>query len=346
MYIYLINPILLFLMHYLFFNNKNYFYEKYVWIFVIFFLSIFIGFRYEIGGDWVIYQNFFDNISEIKFNQIIVSSPIYVLINKIAFYSNINFVGVNFICSIIFMFSLAYFLQNSKNRWLALAISFPIIIVVLGMGYTRQGLAFSFCLLLIRSLEDKKIFLSFIYVIVAILTHKSALFVTSLLIFLNFWYYKKYHYLFISILIPLFFLIFYSINYKHLIYFYIGEGQHMFSYGSFPRAILITIIAITFLLFRKKFKNMTNYQVFIYSSFCIIILFLLPFSFLASIVSDRLLFYLYPLKLALFSFANLKDKKIRSVIYLITFVYYFYFISWLSFGVNSFSWVPYKFVVF
>ena len=40
------------------------------------------------------------------------------------------------------MVSLANFLNNSENKWLALAISFPIIIVILSMGYIRQGLAF------------------------------------------------------------------------------------------------------------------------------------------------------------------------------------------------------------
>ena len=33
--------------------------------------------------------------------------------------------------ALIFISSLAYFLKESKNKWLALAISFPIIIVVL-----------------------------------------------------------------------------------------------------------------------------------------------------------------------------------------------------------------------
>ena len=54
----------------------------------------------------------------------------------------------------IYVFSCS-FLKNSENKWLALAISFPIIIIVLGMGYTRQGLAFSFCLFLLNHWKIK-----------------------------------------------------------------------------------------------------------------------------------------------------------------------------------------------
>ena len=83
------------------------------------------------------------------------------------------------------MHSLSNFLKNSDNRWLALAISFPIIIVILGMGYTRQGLAFAFSLYLIRSLENRLFFLSLIYLSLAILTHKSAIVLSIFLQFLQ-----------------------------------------------------------------------------------------------------------------------------------------------------------------
>ena len=186
MYIYLINSLVLLLFHYLFYKNNNISFEKYIWIFVIFFLTIFVGFRYEIGGDWIIYEKYFYNIQNVSLKELLISSPVFFLINKIAYYTDIQFIGVNFICALIFMVSLANFLNNSENKWLALAISFPIIIVILSMGYIRQGLAFSFCLLLIKTLEDKNLIWSFVYIILSILSHKSALFIASFLLFLYF----------------------------------------------------------------------------------------------------------------------------------------------------------------
>ena len=346
MNIYLINSIALFSLHLLFYKYKNFKFENFIWIFIIFLLSIFIGFRDGIGGDWIHYENFYYTISDLSFFQIINSSLVYVYINKIAHYLGVQIIGVNFICAILFMFALTFFLNNSKNKWLALAISFPIIILILGMGYTRQGLAFSFSLFLIKALEDKKLFKSIIFIILSILSHKSALFISSFLLFLFLWYHKKYFYLLLSILIPIFFSFFFLDFYKHLVYFYVGSGQHMYSYGSLPRSLLILLVAILFMIYKKKFKNMTEYQIFIYTSFAFMIIFLFPLCFTTSIVADRLLLYLYPLKLVFMSFADLKDKTIRFITFIVSSVYFFYFIIWISFGKNSFSWVPYQFVGF
>ena len=346
MYIYLINLTALLLLHFLFYKYKNFELEKFTWIIVIFLLSIFVGFRNEIGGDWTHYEKFYYKITNFTFNEILTSSLVYIYINKIAHYLEIQIFGVNFICAIIFMSSLSTFLNQTDNKWLALAISFPIIILILGMGFTRQGLAFSFSLFLIKALEEKKLFRSFIFIILSILTHKSAIFISSFLIFIYFWYHKKYFYILLSTLIPIFFAYLFWNYYNHYIYFYAGLGQHMFSYGSLPRSLLILFVAILFIIYKKKFNNMSEYQVFIYSSFSWMIIFLFPFSIISSIFADRLLLYLYPLKLAFISFANLKDKSLKFVVFLICSAYFFYLILWISHGVNAYKWVPYKFIGF
>ncbi len=346
MYIYIINLLALFSLHFLFQKYKNFKYENFIWIFIIFLLSIFIGFRDGVGGDWIHYENFYYNVPNINFKSVIGPSLVYVFINQISHYLGIQIVGVNFICAAIFMFALATFLNNTPNKWLSLAISFPIIIVVLSMGYTRQGLAFSFSLFLIKALEDKKLFKSFIFIILSILSHKTGLFIASFLLFIYFFYHKKYLLLILAIIIPFFFGYFFLNFYKHLIYNYAGLGQHFYSYGSLPRSILIFLIAILFILNKKKFKKMSEYQIFVYSTFAFMIIFLFPFCFTTSTLVDRLLLYLYPLKLVFISFADFKDKSIRFITFLISSIYFFYFIVWISFGKNSFSWVPYKFLGF
>ncbi len=344
MYIYLINSVALLSLHFLFYKYRNFKFENFIWIFVLFFLSIFIGFRNEIGGDWITYEKFYHTVHNLSFYETLNSSLVYVYINKIAYYTGTQFVGVNVICALIFMFSLAIFLNNSKNKWLALAISFPIIILILGMGYTRQGLAFSFSLFLIKALEDKKLLKSIIFIFLAILSHKSALFICSFLLFLSIWYYKKYFTLLLSIIIPIFFVFLFWYYYKHLFHFYAGFGQHMYSYGSLPRSLLILFVAVLFIINKKKFKNMNEYQIFIYTAFASMIIFLFPFSITTSIVADRLLLYLYPLKLVFIAFADLNDKTMRFITFIISSLYFFYLIIWISFGKNSFSWLPYEFV--
>ena len=83
MYIYLINSIALLSLHFLFYKYRNFKFENFIWIFVIFLLSIFIGFRNGIGGDWIIYEKFYHNVHNLSFSEIINSSLVYVFCIKI-----------------------------------------------------------------------------------------------------------------------------------------------------------------------------------------------------------------------------------------------------------------------
>ena len=347
MYIYFINILVLIFFHYFFYKNKNPNLELYCWIFSIFFLSIFIGLRFEIGGDWVHYNRFYyyfiQEFDYSSFLNLIDYGLVYVLINKIAFYSGASFIGVNFICALIFMASMATFLNNSRNRWLALAISFPIIIIVLGMGYSRQGLAFSFSLFLIKALENRKLLVAFIYLFLAILSHKTALFL-SVFFIIYFWYYKNVINILGLLLIPIIFVIIFYDNFNHLFYFYVGPGQHMNAAGSLPRSFIILLVAALFIFFKKKHIYLNDYQIFVYSCISYMIILIFPFSLITTVAADRLLLYLYSLKVAFVSHANLEDKKINLIIFFIVSMYFLYMVIWIFFGSNSTSWVPYKFL--
>lgn len=350
MYIYFANILTLIFLHYFFYKNKNVNLENFCWLFTIFFFSVFIGLRYEIGGDWVHYNKYYEIYgaeSQVKLQLYdhLRADLVYVLINKIAHYTGTRIFGVNFICALIFMGSLANFLQDSKNRWLALAISFPIIILILAMGYSRQGLAFAFSLYLLKSLENRKVLLSFIYLILAICSHKTAL-LLSVYYLIYFWFYKKYLYFFILILFPIILIWFFWFTFEHLLYFYVGEGVHMSADGSAVRSFIILIVAFLFIVFKNRHVFMTKYQNFFYSCVSYVVIAGFPFSIVTSMAVDRSLLYFYSLKVAFVSLANLEDKKINIAVFIIVTIYFLYLTVWICFGNNSFSWVPYNFVGF
>ena len=347
MFIYFVNIFGLILLHYFFYKKKISTLETYCWILIIFYFSIFIGFRYEVGGDWIHYKNFFYEYSKSIDSSLIKNFSdhglVYVAINLISYFLGIDFIGANFVCAIIFMIALSSFLYSTKNRWLGLLVSYPIIIVVLGMGYTRQGLAFAFSLLLLKSLENKKLYRSFIYLILAILSHQSSLLFTSFILF-YFLYNKRYSDLIKLMLVPILFGIIFFDKFSHLLYFYIGTGQHMTAIGSIPRSFLIFIVAVLFILFKKKFVNMTQYQIYTYNWIAYMVILIMPFSIISTITADRLLLYLYTLKIAFVSHANLDDKVINLAVFFIVSIYLLYFTIWINFGKNSLSWVPYNFI--
>lgn len=350
MYIYIGNILTLILLHYFFYKNKNFILETFCWLFTIFFFSIFIGLRYNIGGDWTHYNYYFEIYGaesqiDLILSDILKTDIVYFIINKLAYLTGTQIFGVNFICGLIFMGSIANFLNDSKNKWLALAICFPIIIVVLGMGYTRQGLAFAFSLYLIKLLENRKVLLSFIFFILAIFSHKTAIMLSAFYL-IYFWFYKKYLYLILLIILPIILAVLYWHTIGHLLYFYVGEGVHMDADGSPIRSLIILFVAVLFIIFKKKHVFMSKYQNFFYTYISYIVIAAFPFSTMYSIAVDRSLLYLYSLKMVFVSLANLEDKKINIVVFVIITLYFLYFAVWLCFGNNSFSWVPYNFLGF
>ena len=91
---------------------------------------------------------------------------------------------------------------------------------------------------------------------------------------------------------------------------------------------------------------MNEYQIFMYTCISYMIIIIFPLSFITSVTADRLMLYLYSLKIAFVSSANLRDKAILRIVFLIISIYFLYLVTWICFGNNSFSWVPYNFVDF
>ena len=125
--------------------------DKFLWLVFIILLTIFLGFRYEVGGDWGIYKhNFFDNAD--KFYYLFFDSRsdyLFDLLSWITYSLGFNFTTLNLICSVIFVYAISSFCLYQRKPWLALMIAIPHIIIVVSIGYVRQATAFAFIILAI-----------------------------------------------------------------------------------------------------------------------------------------------------------------------------------------------------
>ena len=342
MYIYFLNLVLIAFFHYYFFK-KNTSYEILIWIFYLIFLIFFIGLRHETGGDWNIYIEYYE---ENKYFDLVnlntYHDVVFILINKFSNFMGFGIYGVNLFCSIIFILGLNSFLKNTPNKWLGLLICFPIVIVVLGMGYMRQAVAFAFGLFLISSLENRKIFTSIIYLFLAVFTHKTSL-CLMFFYFVYFIYYKKYILLIYGLVGTVLIYFLFQESFNHLIFFYLGKGQHMISWGSLPRSALLSLVAIVLLYCINDLK-LNDYQKFFYKYLSYLILLISPFSFISTVTTDRVLLYYCVIKIILVSSADLENKFIKLLINSIIFLYIAYFTLWISAGVNSILWLPYSII--
>jgi hypothetical protein len=111
------------------------------------FLVAIIGLRYQVGGDWFNYLNIYRGIAREDFGgafDVSVQEPAYTLINWVAAQFDAGMWLVNIVCAIPFVIGMIMLSRQHSNFWLALLVATPFLIIVVGMGYTRQAAALGF----------------------------------------------------------------------------------------------------------------------------------------------------------------------------------------------------------
>lgn len=316
-------------------NKLSYFM---LFAFIVFF-SVFVGFRYEIGTDWINYIVMFEFI-----NQNLLSSDFgYKFINILSYKLGYDIIFVNFICAILLFSCILFFLQKTRYPLINLIVLFPYIIIVVAMNYARQSVAIGFAMIGIYYLVYKFNNIKFIlFLFLAFLFHKSAIF---LILFLPFVYMKKMKfkskkfYIFIA-LILIFFAYLFKYYFTHLQTLYFSNT--MFSSGVFIRIAIHLLPLFIYVIYRKKYKDL-NYEFLDFVS--LLILFSIPFSFYFSTLVDRLNLYFIIFDIIILDrFIHLLKFKSKilflSFLIFINFLIFYVWYSYSFYAIND--WKPYK----
>jgi hypothetical protein len=129
------------------------------------FLTLLIGLRDQVGGDWFNYFPYLYRSIGLPFAQIFQEDePGYGLLNWIGANLGGSVYLVNTLCGLIFVIGLLAFSRAQPRPWLALTLAFPYLITVVAMGYTRQGVAIGLEMLALLALQRNRLlqFLSWI----------------------------------------------------------------------------------------------------------------------------------------------------------------------------------------
>jgi len=307
------------------------------------FLVWFIGLRHHVGGDWYNYTRYFYiSIPYMNYHDAFIhEDPAFWVLAQFMYKLGFNLYGVNFIISIFFVIGLLKFLKRQPNFWLGLTIAFPYLIIVVILGYIRQGAAIGFVLWGLVYLEEGK-FLKFIFSItMAVLFHKTAVILIGIGLFL------KGKYKFIKILAVILIGIglwssFLAPKQDFLLQNYVYSNEYNSS-GVWIRVFMNLIPAILFLKYRKKWKRLFNDYtlVYIFSISSVLMFFLVKIS---STAVDRMSLYFIPLQIMVFSkLPILLGNKVKIIII----IYYFtIMIIWLILGNFSRYWLPYRNIMF
>jgi len=138
-------------------------------------LTIFVGARFDVGGDWGAYDQRIDDLRGAELASILTWDPGYDLLNWIAANSvNGNVVFVNLVCAAIFVLGLLAFCSSLPRPSLALQLALPYLVFVVGMGYTRQATAIGGIMLALAAISASKTFRPLMLMALAALFHKAA----------------------------------------------------------------------------------------------------------------------------------------------------------------------------
>ena len=154
-------------------------------VFVLIAITLMIGLRYKVGGDWNTYVVTFNRITSLPFDAALTQSPDeigYDFLNWLAGWVGAKLWLVNLVCAIPFVIGLAALCRQQPNPWLALVVATPLFIIVLGMGFTRQASATGFMLIGLSGLARGRSYWWFLtWTLVGSLFHYSVLVLVPIL---------------------------------------------------------------------------------------------------------------------------------------------------------------------
>jgi hypothetical protein len=316
------------------------------WMVVVAVLTLLIGLRFEVGGDWYNYLAHFNIMEGQNYAYVLTRSEFsHWAINKVMFDLGLGLTGVNLFYGLLFSVGLVAFSRVQPRPWLVIACAVPYLITVVGMGYSRQAVALGFVLLGLVSLRRGRFLRFGILVLAGATFHNSAALLIPVagltatgsrikaIAMLGLLSFVSYELLLADKL-------------THLIDVYINR-QLASSQGALIRLSMNAVAALAFLNFSRTF-SLTASERLLWSLTSVVAIAMLIIYFITGLSTalDRMALYLIPLQLV--TVAHLPDafgttghKNSGSVFAVLT-VFFAVQLVWLNFASHANSWLPYK----
>ncbi|MEZ9057279.1 EpsG family protein [Vibrio pelagius] len=319
------------------------------WLVMFIFLTLLIGFRHVVGGDWPSYLRHLEVARSVSFLGLFtLKDPGYQILNYISIHLGGGIYTVNLISGSIFSLGLVLFCRTLPRPMLGVLTAIPYMTIVIAMGYTRQSIALGLVMIALTSLIHKSIFRFILWVILAALFHKSAMLFIPLAALLSsknrllnvFW---------VGIAAAISYKVLLADDVEVLYSNYIESQYH--SEGALIRVIMCVFPALLFFYFQSLF-NMSSKEKKLWSWLSILSIFSFTLLFLtaASTAVDRVALYLLPLQLVVFSYMpEILGNRGKSNIHWVLLICIYYAsvqFVWLFFAHHAHAWLPYQFYPF
>jgi len=145
------------------------------WWLVVALLTMLVGWRHEVGGDWFNYLGNFQNARfDSQYTEWWWNDPGYRLLEWLALQAGWGLHAVNLMGGVFFSYGVVVFCRNLPRPWLALAVAVPYLVIILGMGYSRQGMALGCLMAGLVGLGRGRLLTFVVWTVLGATFHKSA----------------------------------------------------------------------------------------------------------------------------------------------------------------------------
>lgn len=320
--------------------------SKFVFWFVCLVFALILGLRDQIGGDWLPYNSRFLAIGERPLLESFSrTEPGYVIVNWLVYQMGGTIHWVNLFVSLLLMYGVGVFCQQQPRKWLSLMVAVPYLLIVVGMGYTRQAAALGCVMLAYASIARGGRSLGAVgWVAFGTLFHVSAMIILPLAAVVR-QRNRLLNYFAVAFSLFSLYVILLQDQSDALWQNYV-EAQ-LQSQGAAIRVAMNALPAAILLLVSRRlgFANEERRLWMLISAAAMLCIPMLSFS---STVVDRLALYLIPLQLVVYSRVDrlMGEKLFRNTIaLLVVFGYAAIQFVWLSYSPYQPYWVPYRSVL-
>ncbi len=310
-------------------------------------LTLLIGYRFEVGGDWGTYLR---HLSAARYDTVSTAiekgDPAYRLLNLLAVNLGWGIAGVNLVSAFLFAAGLVVFCRSLPRPWLALAVAMPYLVTVVAMGYTRQSVALGLAMLGLVALARRENRWFIFWLLCAATFHKSAVLllpIAALAATRN----KYWTAMWVGVVSLGAYYIFLDPSVDVLYANYV-EAQYQ-SEGAIVRAAMNLVPACLYLAFSRRFyMPPAEANLWRWFSIISIVLFLIAIATPATTAVDRIALYMLPLQLVIFSYLpdalGTRGGRNTGFTVLVLVYYVSVLFVWLNFATHARYWVPYRFI--
>lgn len=321
------------------------------WFFVFVGLAILVGLRHEVGGDWGNYQENFFNDQGMSLAEALQGKDAgFQFLSWLAMQVDGDVHLVNFFCGVVFSAGLVVFCRAQPRPWLALTVAVPYLVIVVAMGYSRQGVAIGLTMLGMVALSRQHNWLFVAAVVAAATMHKSAIVLLPLAILAT-PRRKIWTAVWAGVTIVVMYTVLIADSLESFVTNYV-EAEYS-SEGAAVRIAMNVLPAIVLLVARRRL-NLAPAERNLWLLMALLAIACAAWLPLAasSTAVDRLALYLIPLQL--FVFARLPELLTAKVgragdtmwVYVVIIYYAVVQFVWLNFAIHASGWLPYKSWIF